>query len=212
MASFVQLEHQQKRLNAPSAMSEPVHDSVVEELKKGQSNILVAVRLRPMLMKEVEQGQFNLIKMLDDKVVILQDPQDLSEQYTSELRKKRTRQKQYAFDYAFDQDAQQEKVFNLTTQFLIEGILNGYNSTVFAYGATGAGKTFTMLGNQVNPGIMYQTMKEIFEQLQDLKIDREYEIKVSFLEIYNENIRDLIEAQNEVRPEDDNYLDLREDP
>ena len=163
-------------------------------------------------MKEVEQGQFNLIKMLDDKVVILQDPQDLSEQYTSELRKKRTRQKQYAFDYAFDQDAQQEKVFNLTTQFLIEGILNGYNSTVFAYGATGAGKTFTMLGNQVNPGIMYQTMKEIFEQLQDLKIDREYEIKVSFLEIYNENIRDLIEAQNEVRPEDDNYLDLREDP
>ena len=55
-------------------------------------------------------------------------------------------------------------------------------------------------------------MKEIFEQLQDLKIDREYEIKVSFLEIYNENIRDLIEAQNEVRPEDDNYLDLREDP
>ena len=194
MASFVQLEHQQKRLNAPSAMSEPVHDSVVEELKKGQSNILVAVRLQLMLMKEVEQGQFNLIKMLDDKVVILQDPQDLSEQYTSELRKKRTRQKQYAFDYAFDQDAQQEKVFNLTTQFLIEGILNGYNSTVFAYGATGAGKTFTMLGNQVNPGIMYQTMKEIFEQLQDLKIDREYEIKVSFLEIYNENIRDLIEA------------------
>ena len=96
-------------------MSEPVHDSVVDELKKGQSNILVAVRLRPMLMKEVEQGQFNLIKMLDDKVVILQDPQDLSEQYTSELRKKRTRQKQYAFDYAFDQDAQQEKVFNLTT-------------------------------------------------------------------------------------------------
>ena len=163
MASFTQLEHQQKRLNAPSAMSEPAHDSVVEELKKGQSNILVAVRLRPMLMKEVEQGQFNLIKMLDDKVVILQDPQDLSEQYTSELRKKRTRQKQYAFDYAFDQDAQQEKVFNLTTRFLIEGILNGYNSTVFAYGATGAGKTFTMLGNQVNPGIMYQTMKEIFE-------------------------------------------------
>ena len=194
MASFAQLEHSQKRLNAPSAMSEPVQDSVVDELKKGQSNILVAVRLRPMLMKEVEQGQFNLIKMLDDKVVILQDPQDLSEQYTSELRKKRTRQKQYAFDYAFDQDAQQEKVFNLTTQFLIEGILNGYNSTVFAYGSTGAGKTFTMLGNQVNPGIMYQTMKEIFEQLQDLKIDREYEIKVSFLEIYNENIRDLIEA------------------
>ena len=45
---------------------------------------------------------------------------------------------------------------------------------------------------------MYQTMKEVFEQLSDLKMDRSYEIKVSFLEIYNENIRDLIEATNDV--------------
>ena len=121
---------------------------VVDEMKKGQSNILVAVRLRPMLMKEIEHGQFNLIKIMDEKLVIMQDPQDFSEKNAqNELGKKRTRQKQYAFDYAFDHEADQEKVFNLTTQFLIEGILNGYNSTVFAYGATGAGKTFTMLGN-----------------------------------------------------------------
>ena len=86
------------------------------------------------------------------------------------------------------------KVFNLTTQFLIEGVLNGFNSTVFAYGATGAGKTHTMLGNQESPGIMYQTMKEVFTILDDFKVDRDYEIKVSFLEIYNENIRDLIDS------------------
>ena len=43
-------------------------------MKKGESNILVAVRLRPMLMKEIEGGQFNLVKMLDEKVVVLQDP------------------------------------------------------------------------------------------------------------------------------------------
>lgn len=56
-------------------------DSVVDELKKGESNILVAIRLRPMLMKEIEQGQFNLVKMLDDKVVILQDPQDFTDEH-----------------------------------------------------------------------------------------------------------------------------------
>lgn len=65
----------------------------------------------------------------------------------NELRKNKTREKQFAFDYAFGEDATQEKVFTLTTQFLIEGVLEGYNATVFAYGATGAGKTHTMLGN-----------------------------------------------------------------
>ena len=103
------------------------------------------------------------------------------------------------------------KVFNLTTQFLIEGVLNGFNSTVFAYGATGAGKTHTMLGNSDAPGIMYQTMKEVFTVLDDFKVDRTYEIKVSFLEIYNENIRDLIDTNTD--PEaPDTFLELREDP
>lgn len=62
----------------------------------------------------------------------------------------------------------------MTTQFLVEGVLNGFNSTVFAYGATGAGKTHTMLGNEECPGIMFQTMKEVFIMLDDFKVDREY--------------------------------------
>lgn len=105
------------------------------------------------------------------------------------------------------------KVFNLTTQFLIEGVLNGFNSTVFAYGATGAGKTHTMLGDEKCPGIMYQTMKEVFTVLDDFKVDRNYEIHVSFLEIYNENIRDLIDTSGAL-PQDspESYLELREDP
>jgi len=53
----------------------------------------------------------------------------------------------------------------LTSKFLCEGVLNGYNSTVFAYGATGAGKTYTMLGTEENPGVTYYTMVEIFENL-----------------------------------------------
>lgn len=77
---------------------------------------------------------------------------------------------------------------------MVEAVLNGFNSTVFAYGATGAGKTHTMLGNEESPGIMYQTMKEVFKVLDDFKVDRIYEITVSFLEIYNENIRDLIDT------------------
>ena len=123
---------------------------------------------------------------------MLHDPQDFVGKEGDELRKNRTRRKQYAFDIAFGEEVHTERVFELTTQFLCEGALNGLNSTVFAYGATGAGKTYTMLGNQANPGVMYHAMKELYAILDGFKADRDYSIRVSFLEIYNENIRDLI--------------------
>ena len=121
------------------------------------------------------------------------------------LGKNRTKEKQYAFDFAFDENSPQLEIFKNTAKFLCEGVLNGYNSTVFAYGQTGAGKTYTMLGNEKCPGIMFNTMKEVFKTMKKHVIDREYTIRVSFLEIYNENIKDLIMVSNDV-------LDLREDP
>jgi kinesin family protein 18/19 len=105
----------------------------------------------------------------------------------------------------FDQHSTQEQVFEKTTKPLVKPVLNGYNSTVFAYGATGAGKTHTMIGNAEEPGVMYHTMNEIFYQVEKRKkINLKYKVKVSFLEIYNETIRDLIVPSNEI-------LDLRED-
>ena len=62
-----------------------------------------------------------------------------------------------------------------------------------------------MLGTEDKPGIMFQTLKELFMKIRDYKIDRNYNIRVSFLEIYNEQIRDLIMVSSDV-------LDLREDP
>lgn len=59
------------------------------------------------------------------------------------LGKNRSKEKQYAFDFAFDKDTSQMEIFSKTTKFLCDGVLNGYNATVFAYGSTGAGKTYT---------------------------------------------------------------------
>jgi kinesin family protein 18/19 len=163
----------------------------IEEMKQGVSKIMVAVRLRPMWKKETEKGEISIVKIMDRNVVILRDPADvLAEEKV--LGKNRTKEKQYAFDFAFDEDTNQLEVFKNTTKFLCEGVLNGYNSTVFAYGQTGAGKTYTMLGNEQNPGIMFNTMKQVFKAMKKLSNDREYTIRVSFLEIYNENIKDLI--------------------
>ena len=82
--------------------------------------------------------------------------------------------------------------------------MNGYNATVFAYGATGAGKTYTMLGNDDNPGIIFLTLRELFRSIL-LYQNRNYIIKLWYIEIYNENIRDLLANNNE-------NLELREDP
>ena len=107
----------------------------------------VAVRLRPMWKKEKDKGELSIVKILDRNVVILMDPADVMAE-DKVLGKNRTKEKQYAFDFAFDDSTPQLEIFKNTTKFLCEGVLNGYNSTVFAYGQTGAGKTYTMLGNE----------------------------------------------------------------
>jgi kinesin family protein 18/19 len=157
-----------------------------------------------MWRKEIDKGEYNIVKILDRNVVILMDPAEVANE-EKVLGRNRTKEKQYAFDYAFDERTPQIEVFKNSTQFLCEGVLNGFNSTVFAYGQTGAGKTHTMLGKEGDPGIMFNTMKEVFRHIHRLHVDREYLIRVSFLEIYNENIKDLIMQGNE-------GLDLREDP
>lgn len=105
----------------------------------------------------------------------------------------RNRSKQFEFDLVFDPNSSQRDVFEKSTLPLVKPVLNGQNSTVFAYGATGAGKTHTMIGTPEEPGIMFNTMNEIFDQMNiDKGQDTSYNVQVSFLEIYNENIHDLI--------------------
>mgnify|MGYP002133054896 CR=1 FL=1 len=83
--------------------------------------------------------------------------------------------------------------------------MHGFNATVFAYGPTGAGKTYTMVGTEENPGNMFMTLKDLFIKMNELKWENKYLVWVSFLEIYNEQIWDLIVCSQEV-------LDMREDP
>lgn len=88
---------------------------------------------------------------------------------------------------------------------MIDGIMQGYNASVFAYGATGAGKTYTMLGTEDQPGIMMLSIDELFRSIEVYTAERDYMLKVSYVEVYNENIKDLLTHS------DSDYLDLRED-
>ena len=190
-------------------------NTYITEMKKGTYNILVCVRCRPLSSLEYQLSTYETIRIMDNKIVILIDPIEYNGPNT--IFKNRSREQTFAFDYAFDKYTNQNTVFEKSTKFLIEGVLNGYNATVFAYGATGAGKTFTMLGAESNPGIMPLTLKELFTKVKQFKSEREYKLKFWYLEIYNENIRDLLKFMNKANLnnniiEENEILDLREDP
>lgn len=180
-----------------------IEDRDIGTLETSPSNMVVAVRMRPLGNKEIEREEFEIVRIMDKKLVILMDPLELMNAKGA-LGKNRSKEKQYAFDFAFDENTEQKEIFEKTTKFLVEGILEGYNATVFAYGATGAGKTYTMLGTESNPGNMFLTLKELFIKITQHKLMNSYDIRVSFMEIYNEMIRDLIVVSDDV-------LDLRED-
>lgn len=88
---------------------------------------------------------------------------------------------------------------------MIEGIIQGYNATVFAYGSTGAGKTHTMLGTEDQPGLMILSIEELFSQIERNSQEKDYKLKLSYIEVYNEVIKDLL---NTTKQEN---LELRED-
>eukprot|EP00605_Chrysophyceae_sp_TOSAG23-4_P002807 GSChrysophyteH1.ASY1.ANO1.3091.1 assembled CDS len=100
----------------------------MKEMWAGQSNVLVSVRVRPLLKHDVVKKSF----------VVILDP---AQQKPDVLRVNRSREKQYAFDYVFENSSSQEATYHHTTKFLLHGVLDGFNATVFAYGQTGSGKT-----------------------------------------------------------------------
>ncbi|XAO23768.1 hypothetical protein I312_102548 [Cryptococcus bacillisporus CA1280] len=105
---------------------------------------------------------------------------------------RRYKNRKYVFDQVFGMGAEQEEVFAKTAKPLLPGVLDGYNATVFAYGATGCGKTHTISGTEEQPGIIIRTMRELFDLVEDTKDKYDTYFEMSMVEIYNETIRDLL--------------------
>ncbi|XP_062214513.1 kinesin-like protein KIN-8A [Phragmites australis] len=176
-----------------------VGEAVAGNTEALESRILVFVRLRPMSRKEKEAGSRSCVKIVNKRDVYLTE-------FASEndyLRLKRVRGRHFCFDSAFPDSTTQAEVYGTSTADLVEGVLQGRNGTVFCYGATGAGKTYTMLGTMENPGVMVLAIKDLFSKVRQRSHDGNHSIQLSYLEIYNETVRDLLSPG---RP-----LHLRED-
>jgi len=119
----------------------------------------------------------------------------------------------FNFDKVFGAESSQESVFNEISQ-LVQSALDGYKVSIFAYGQTGSGKTYTMEGVASNPGVIPQSVRKIFHTIEVKKSMREfkqwsYNVSVTYLEIYNETIRDLLAPANNSKTE--TKLDIKHD-
>ncbi|XP_012706201.2 kinesin-like protein KIF18A [Fundulus heteroclitus] len=162
------------------------------------SHVKVVVRVRPTNDCEKRENCRNVVQVVDSHMIIF-DPkeEDIScfgsqRQRNRNLNKRANKDLKFVFDHVFDENATQADIFENTTKGVLDGLMNGFNCTVFAYGATGAGKTHTMLGSPNDPGVMYRTMNELFKRMDDVKEEKEFAIAFSYLEVYNEQIRDLL--------------------
>ncbi|KAL3617867.1 hypothetical protein CASFOL_038188 [Castilleja foliolosa] len=102
----------------------------------------------------------------------------------------------FAFDHVFDQECSNARIYELLTKDIISAAVEGFNGTAFAYGQTSSGKTFTMNGSENDPGIIHRAVKDVFAKIQKTS-DREFLIRVSYMEIYNEDINDLFAVENQ---------------
>ncbi|XP_073762378.1 kinesin-like protein KIF18A isoform X1 [Danio rerio] len=162
------------------------------------SHVKVVVRVRPLNDKE-KDGNFKKVVHVVDNHMLVFDPKEEEVTFfrgqrvgNRDVRKRANKDLKFVFDSVFGEESSQIEVFENTTKAIVDGVLNGYNCTVFAYGATGAGKTHTMLGTSNSPGVMFLTMKELFARMDLIKEDKVFNVAFSYLEVYNEQIRDLL--------------------
>ncbi|OAF58397.1 kinesin-like protein Klp5 [Pseudogymnoascus destructans] len=143
------------------------------------------------------KGIHPVIKVVDDKCLVFDPPEDngMTKFSRGNLLSmgKRSKDQTFGFDRVFDENTTQGDVYEATTRSLLDSVLDGYNATVFAYGATGCGKTHTITGTAQQPGIIFLTMQELFEKIAERSDEKHTEVSLSYLEIYNETIRDLLE-------------------
>ncbi|XP_026659921.2 kinesin-like protein KIN-8B isoform X3 [Phoenix dactylifera] len=161
----------------------------------------VAVKCRPLTEAECRRSR-HIIQVTDDKNLVVLDP-DLSKDYLERIQN-RSKERRYSFDHVFAPGCTNADVYrNISST--IAGVIQGLNATVFAYGSTGSGKTYTMAGTRKDPGLMVLSFHTIFDLIKKDESSDNFEVSCSYLEVYNEVIYDLLEKSS-------GHLELREDP
>uniref|UniRef100_A0A8C1KQ01 Kinesin family member 13A n=1 Tax=Cyprinus carpio TaxID=7962 RepID=A0A8C1KQ01_CYPCA len=163
------------------------------------TKVKVAVRVRPMNRREIELKTKCVVEMEENQTILHPPPSNAK----GESRYSHTITV-FAFDHCFwsmDESnipkyAGQEVVFKCLGEGILENAFQGYNACIFAYGQTGSGKSFSMMGNGEQPGLIPRLCCSLFERVsRDQNESQSFKVEVSYMEIYNEKVRDLLDPK-----------------
>ncbi|XP_054254073.1 kinesin-like protein KIF24 [Indicator indicator] len=159
--------------------------------------IRVCVRKRPLGPREERRGEVNIITVKDKETLLLHEKKeavDLTQYILQHV---------FYFDEVFGESCTNEDVYMKTAYPLIQHIFNGGNATCFAYGQTGAGKTYTMIGTHRNPGLYALAAKDIFRHLEASQSRKDLLVFISFYEIYCGQLYDLLNGRKRLFARED---------
>lgn len=161
------------------------------------ASVKVAVRVRPFNQRELEMNTSEIIKMEGKKTIItnVKISPGLADSDFG-----RTRLKEFTFDHSYwscnssdPHFASQQQVFQDLGLEVVESAFEGYNACIFAYGQTGSGKTYTMMGTPDSEGLIPRICQALFARMKtNRNIGATFRTEVSYLEIYNERVKDLL--------------------
>lgn len=158
-----------------------------EDPEQGEiENVRVVVRVRPMDKLELDNDSQNVVQVdkINRCITVVKPNANTNEP-----------PKIYYFDNVYGEESSQIDIYIDTARPIVDKVLEGYNGTILAYGQTGTGKTYTMSGSPDSPqtkGIIPNTFAHIFGHIAKAKDNQKFLVRVSYMEIYNEEVRDLL--------------------
>lgn len=167
--------HPPRTPTAPSAVS--MTEISRTSLKDSVSHVQVVCRLRPFEGLDAQKHTASPVEIIDNHTLCINHKEALNV---------------FSFDRVCDGATSQGEFYQLVAARAVEDTLKGFNGTVFAYGQTGAGKSYTMFGKPGAPGIVPRISHHLFSQIEKASPDIEYTVEVSCMEIYMEQIKDLL--------------------
>ncbi|CAJ0829241.1 9110_t:CDS:2 [Entrophospora sp. SA101] len=181
-----------ERLNAEFLEIDNIRRYLHNDIQDLKGNIRVFCRVRPQTFTEIDEPLAEIIypnNSGNKKIVIC----SIIKNYRSINR---NIIKEYEFDHVFRPESTQEQVYNELAH-VVQSVVDGYNCCIFAYGQTGAGKTYTMQGSDASPkteGMITRAFRHVFNLVNGLKVQGwTYTIEGQFIEIYNDQVYDLLQ-------------------
>ncbi|KAI7902173.1 uncharacterized protein BX663DRAFT_552596 [Cokeromyces recurvatus] len=160
-------------------------------------NIKVVVRCRPMNAREIARGAVGLVRMDGNQTIITKPPDQRTGKELEDVKAFTFDKSYWSADKNDPRYADQQTIYNDLGEELLDHAFDGYNCCIFAYGQTGSGKSYSMMGYGEDKGIIPRTCSELFNRIKsNTESNLTYRVEVSYIEIYNEKVRDLLNPKN----------------